>query len=89
MIDTQVPKRGRPTTGKALSPAEKQRRYRLKQASKFSDLADRLDLLSQALSDLTPESVFFVQEQLVSLTASLRSGEPIPGNDMVKFGHYS
>ena len=65
--------RGRPATGKALSPAEKQARYRARQAEKVvtvtfnrSDLADLKTLLANA-----PESLGLSAESIDRLAKAV------------------
>lgn len=68
-----VRRRGRPVTGKALSPAEKQARYRARQAEKVvtvtfnrSDLADLKTLLANA-----PESLGLSAESIDRLAKAV------------------
>lgn len=64
-------KRGRKPTGKALSPAEKQARYRNRQAAQLVGIAVALRQLAEYLIAPTPDLVGRVQEGLLDLADQL------------------
>ncbi|MNF51159.1 hypothetical protein D3C84_324750 [compost metagenome] len=69
-------KRGRKPTGKALSPAEKQERYRNRKAAQMIGIAVALRQFSEYLTAPTPDLVERVQEGLLDLAEQL---DPRPG----------
>lgn len=80
-------KLGRPASGKALSPAAKQQRYRNRKTSQLIGISAALRQFSESLRDGSPDCIQRVQEGLLVLASDLdpsssseRSGAASPAH---------